>query len=92
MNCLKYHEYSKTKHFEENIFEKGVIPIINCPTQISEHLARLSDKILTTVISNNTLKKGIIKLNVSEHFAIFFSIQLTKEKLRQDVIKIKKEF
>ena len=92
MKYLKYHEYFKTKHFYENIFEKGTIPIINCPTRISEYLASLTDNILTTATSNNTLKKGIIKLNVSDHFAKLFSIQLTKEKLRQDVIKIKKEF
>ena len=34
---------SKTKHFYENIFEKGAIPIINCPTRISENLASLTD-------------------------------------------------
>ena len=92
MNCLKYHENSKTKHLYENIFEKGAIPNINCPIPFSEHLASLTDNILTTCIFNNSLKKGIIKLDVSDHFPIFFSIQLTKEKLRQDVIKIKKSF
>ena len=92
MNCLKYHENSKTKHLYENIFEKGAIPNINCPIRFSEHLASLTDNILTTGIFNNSLKKGIIKLDVSDHFPIFFSIQLTKEKLRQDVIKIKKSF
>ena len=90
MNCLKYHENAKTKHFYDNIFEKGAIPIINRPTRISEHSASLIDNILTTDIFNNSLKKGIIKSDVSDHFPIFFSIQLTKEKLREGVIKIKK--
>ena len=36
MNCLKYHENAKTKYFYDNIFEKGVIPIINRPT--SKHV------------------------------------------------------
>ena len=57
MNCLKYHENTKTKHFYDNIFEKGTIPIINCPTRISEHSASLIDNILTTGIFNNSLKK-----------------------------------
>ena len=48
MNCLKYHENAKTKHFYENIFEKSVIPIINLSTRISEHSASLIDYILTT--------------------------------------------
>ena len=84
MNCLKYHENAKTKHFYDNIFEKGAIhPYINRPTRISEHSASLIDNILTTDIFNNSPKKGIIKADVSDHFPIFFSIQLTKEKLRE---------
>ena len=90
MNCLKYHGNAKTKH--DNIFEKGAIPIINRPTRISEHSASLIDNILTTDTFKNSLKKSIIKSDVSHYFPIFFSIQLTKEKLREDVIKIKKEF
>ena len=89
-NCLKYHENAKTKHFYDNIFEKGAVPTINRPTRISEHSASLIDNILTTDIFNNSLKKGIIKSDVSDHFPKFFSIQLTKEKLREGVVKIKK--
>ena len=91
MNCLKYHENAKTKYFYDNIFEKVAIPIINRPTRISEHSASLIDNILTTDIFNNSLKKGIIKSDVSDHFPIFFSIRLTKEKLQEVVIKIKKK-
>ena len=92
MNCLKYHENAKTKYFYDNIFEKGAIPIINRPTQISEHSANLVDNILTTDIFNNSLKKGIIKSDIYDHLPIFFSIQLTKEKLKEGVIKIRKGF
>ena len=67
------------KHFYDNIFEKGAIPFINLPTRISEHSASLIDNILTT--DNNSLKKGLIKSNVSDQFPIFFSIKLTKENL-----------
>ena len=52
----------------------------------------LTDNMLTTDIFNNSLKKGIITSNVSDHFPIFFSIQLTRLKLQEGVIKIKKEF
>ena len=90
MNCFKYHENAKTKYFYDNIFEKGAIPIINRSTRISEHLASLIDNILTTDIFNNSLKKGIIKSDVSDHFPMFFSIRLTNEKLQEGIIKIKK--
>ena len=89
MNCLKYHENVKTKYFYNNIFEKGAIPIINRPNRISELSASLIDNLLTTDIFNNSLKKGMIKSDVSDHFPIFFSIRLTKEKLQKGVIKIK---
>ena len=79
------------KHFYNNIFEKGAIPIKNHPTGISEHSASLIDNILTTNIFNYSLKKSIIKSDVSGHFPIFFLIQLAKEKLREDVIKIEKK-
>ena len=93
MNCLKYHENAKTKYFYDKISEKGTIPIINRPIRISEqHSASLIDNILTTDIFNNSLKKGIIKSDVSDHFPIFFSIRLTKEKLLEGVTKIKKGF
>ena len=74
MNYLKCHENAKAKQFYNNIFEKGPIPIITRPTRISEHSASLIDNILTTDIFNNSLKKGIIKSDVSDHFPIFFSL------------------
>ena len=56
MNCLKYRENAKTKHFYDIIYEKDAIPIINRPIRISEHSESLIDNILTTDIFNN-LKK-----------------------------------
>ena len=56
MNCLKNHENAKTKHFYNNIFEKGAIPIVNRPTRISGHSVSYIDNILTTDIFSNSLK------------------------------------
>ena len=92
MNYLKYHENAKTKYFYDNIYEKGVLPIINRPIRISEHSASLIDNILTTDMFNNSLTKGIFKWDISGHFPIFFSTRFTKEKLQEGVIKIKKRF
>ena len=89
INCLKYHENAKIKQFYDNIFRKGSIPIINRRTQMPEHSASLNDNILTTNIFNSYLKKDTIKSDVSDHFPMFFSIQVTKQKL--SVIKIKKK-
>ena len=81
MGCLKYHANIKAKHLYDNISEKGAILIINHPTPVSEYSASLIDNILTTDIFNNSRKKDMIKSDFSDHFSIFFSIQLTKEKL-----------
>ena len=34
INCVKYYENAKIKHFYDIIFEEGAISIINRPTQI----------------------------------------------------------
>ena len=88
MNCLKYHKNAKTKRFYNNIFEKGAISVTNRVGLESQNIR--IDNILTTDISNNSLKKGITKSEVLSHFPIFFIKQLTKEKLREGVIKVKK--
>ena len=54
MNCLKYIENAKTKHFYDNILERGAIPIINRPTRISEHSGSLIDNTLTASTSSET--------------------------------------
>ena len=79
MNCLKNNENAKTKHFYDNIYQKSPFTITNRPNRISEHSADLIDNILTTVIFNNSLKKGIIKWDVFDHSPPFLSIQPKNE-------------
>ena len=62
----------KSKTFLKYHFENNVIPIINCPTGISENLA--------SIIWQQSQKKGIIKSDTTDHSPIFFSIQLTEKK------------
>ena len=90
LNCLAYFENNKVKKFYNSMFEKRAIPIINRPTRVTNHSATLIDNIITTDIFDGTLKKGIIKTDVSDHFAIFFSCRLTNKKTSFDKIKIKK--
>ena len=89
MSCLKRYKNTKTKHFYDNIFQIGAIPIINCPSKILEHSASLIDNILTTEIFNISLKKSITQRCLLSFSNIFLN-QLVKEKFWED-IKIKKE-
>jgi hypothetical protein len=72
------------------MFEKGAIPIINRPTRVSEHSATLIDNIITTEIFEKSLRKGIIKTDVSDHFPIFFALNYSKRKCNEPNKKIRK--
>ena len=90
LNCLVYHENDKIRDFYNNIFEKGVIPIINRPTRVTDHSATLIDNIIKTEFLNESLKKGIIKTDVSDHFPIFFSLNISSKKFTEKNKKKKK--
>ena len=87
MCCLKRYKNTKTKHFYDNNFQIGSIPIINRPSQISEHSASLIDNILTTEIFHISLKKSITQRSLLSFSNIFLN-QLVKEKFWEDIIKI----
>ena len=80
MSCLKRYKNTKTKHFYDNIFQIGAIPIINCPSQILEHSASLIDNILTTEIFNISLKKSITQRCLLSFSNIFLN-QMVKKKI-----------
>ncbi|MBY0581213.1 MAG: endonuclease/exonuclease/phosphatase family protein, partial [Rickettsiales bacterium] len=75
LDCFEYSKNQNIKHFYNNLFNIGTIPIINRPTRVTTHSSSLIDNILTTDYFNKSLKKGIIKTDVSDHFPIFFSIK-----------------
>jgi len=90
LNCFDYDQNERVRNFYDLIYEQCAIPIINKPTRIAKTSATLIDNILTNDISNNSLKKGIIRNDMSDHFPIFFSINTSKNKPLQENIKIKK--
>ena len=63
---------------------------MNGPTRVADHSATLIDNIITTEFLNETLKKGIIKTDVSDHFPIFFSSNISSKKFTKNNKKIKK--
>ena len=89
MCCLKRYKNTKTKHFYDNNFQIGSIPIINRRSQFLEHSSGLIDNILTTEIFNISLKKSITQRCLLSFSNIFLN-QLVKEKF-WEYIKIKKK-
>ena len=90
MSCLKRYKNTKTKHFYDNVFQIGAIPIINCLSQILEHSASLIDNILTTEIFNISLKKGITQRCLLSFSNIFLN-QLVKENFGKILSTLKKK-
>ena len=71
------------------MFEKGAIPLINRPTRVTTSSAMLIDNIFMNWVLDTSLKNGIIKTSISDHFTIFAAIKLSDEKTRNQKIKIK---
>ena len=90
LNCLEFHQSSDIRQFFNSIFKKGAIPLINRPTRVTTSSATLIDNIFTNCVFDTSLKKGIIKTSISDHFAIFAAIKLSNEKTKNQKIKIKK--
>ena len=74
------------------MFEKRAIPLINRPTRVTTSSATLIHNIFTNCVFDTSLKNGIIKTSISDHFAIFEAIKLSNEKTRNQKIKIRKRF
>jgi hypothetical protein len=89
LNCFDYEKSNIVKDFYDCIFEKGAIPIITKPTRVTTSASTLIDNVLTNQYFNKTLKKGIITTDISDHFAIFASIQTSGNKLLNEKIEIK---
>ena len=63
--CLNYNEDSNIRHFYHKVFELGFIPLINKATRVCKNSATIIDNILTNCVFDNTLKKTIIKSDIS---------------------------
>ena len=92
LNCLEFHQSSEIRQFFNNMLEKGAIPLINRPTRVTTSSATLIDNIFTNCVFDTSLKNGMIKTSITDHFAIFAAIKLSNEKTKNQKIKIKKRF
>ena len=91
MNCLKYEENFDVNNFYNNIFQHGAVPLINNkPTRVTTTTATLIDNILTNSFFEASLKKGIIKTSISDHFPIFTAFNISQNKNTLKKIEITK--
>ena len=88
-NCLNYDCDNEVRDFYNNVFQNGAIPLINKPTRVTCTTATLIDNIFTNNVFDTSLKKGIIKSSISDHFPIFVAINISKNKVKNRTIELK---
>ena len=78
--CLEYFENEKVSTFYNSLIEYGAIALRSKPTRVAKKSATIIDNVITTNIFDESLKKGIIKSDLSDHLPIFFSISTSKSR------------
>ena len=65
----------------------NMIPLINKPTRVTRHSANDIDHIITnSVTGENEYKSAIIKIDLPDHFSVFFAIK-SNETTQRPVVK-----
>ena len=93
LNCLSQNEDSNKKHFYHKVFELWFIPLIGKPRRVCKSRVTKIGNILTGCVFDNTLKKAIIKSDISDHSQIIFTIQNRKNQSKcQTLVYNKRNF
>lgn len=89
LDCFRYDKSKVIQDFYNNIFQHGVLPLINRPTRVTTNTCTLIDNIFSNCFLDATLKTGIIKTPISDHFPIFSIISRNTTKINTE-IKVEK--
>ncbi|XP_057289791.1 uncharacterized protein LOC130612454 [Hydractinia symbiolongicarpus] len=73
LNVLDFNTNKSVQNFFNSVFQNGFIPLINKPTRVTRLSATAIDHIITNDFTNTTIKTGIIKTDISDHFPIFIT-------------------
>ena len=52
-------------------FQNSIFPVINIPTRVIKTSGAIIDHILTNTIIDSPMHSGIVKTDISDHFAVF---------------------
>ena len=72
LNVLDYNKNKNEKvtKFLNLTFEYGLVPVINKPTRVTKNTATTINHVTANSLLQRTMSKGIIKLDISDHFPI----------------------
>ena len=71
MDCLNSQQDKSIEDFYQNIFNNGMVPVINKPTRVTARTCTAIDNIFINSVFDSKFLPGIIKSDVSDHFPIF---------------------
>ena len=71
-NVLDYNKNVKVTKFLNLTFAYDLVPVINKPTRVTKNTATSIDPIITNSLLHRAINTGIIKLDISNHFPIFW--------------------
>ena len=71
-NLLDYTWNTIVCDFFNFAFQNSILPVINRPTTVTKTNATVIDQILTNSVIDSPLHSGIIKTDISDHFAVFY--------------------
>ena len=71
INYLDYSINTNVRDLFNLIFQNGIFPLINRATRVTKSSAAIIDHVLTNTIIDSEIQSGIIKTDISDHFAVF---------------------
>ena len=91
INSLDYSQNTIVHDFFNLAFQNSIFPVKNRPTRVTKNSATIIDHILTNTIIDSPLQSGIVKTDISDHFAVFCLLKTNFEQSNIKNIIIKRE-
>ena len=88
LNLLDFDTNFKVKSDFNTAFSHNFIPMINKSTHVRNHSANIIDHILTNSCDSK-IDTSILKVEISDHFSIFFAFKIINVKTRLDLVFVK---
>ena len=83
INVINHVIHKETDDYLDLVYSKGLIPVINRPTRVTDHSATLIDHIFTSHYTASNFYQGILVTDITDHYPIFHVAHF--EKLSKDV-------
>ena len=91
INSLNYSWNTIVHDFLNLAFHNSIFPVINRPTRVTKTCATIIEHILANSIIDSPLHSGIIKTDISDHFAVLCLLKTNFEQsnIRNIIVKQK---